>query len=71
VIEVPRFNVNDFESLERAPSSPASLRNKITEMLYNSTVARVKVEAVNPDTGQYRIVLQGTLDREGTKWEEK
>jgi hypothetical protein len=40
-------------------------------MLYNSTVARVKVEVVNPDTGEYRVVLQGTLDREESKWDEK
>lgn len=67
---MPRFRVESFQAIEKSPTSPAALRNKITEMLYNSTVARVKVEAVNPETGEYRIVLQGTLDREETKWDE-
>ena len=67
---MPRFRIQDFESIERSPTSPAALRNKISEMLYNSTVARVKVEGTNPDTGEYRIVLQGTLDREESKWDE-
>ena len=37
----------------------------------NSTVARAKVDAINPETGEYRVVLQGTLDREEGKFEEK
>jgi hypothetical protein len=68
---VPRFRVENFHSIEKTPTSPAALRAKVTEMLYNSTVARVRVESVNPETGEYRIVLQGTLDREETKWAEK
>ena len=68
---MPRFRMQDFESIERSPTSPATLRNKITEMLYGSTVARVKVDAVNPDTGEYRVILQGTLDRDESKWDEK
>ena len=51
--------------------APASLRAKIGEMILNSTVARARVEALNPETGEYRVVLQGTLDREDTKFEEK
>jgi len=66
-----KFHVQDFRSLELAPTSPASLRAKIGEMIINSTVARAKVEALNPETGEYRVVLQGTLDKEESKWEEK
>jgi hypothetical protein len=33
-------------------------------MILRSTVCRAKVEAINPDTGEYRVVLQVTLDRE-------
>ena len=66
-----RFHVQDFRSIEIAPSSPANLRTKIGEMILNSTIARAKVEALNPETGEYRVVLQGTLDREESKWEEK
>ena len=66
-----RFHVQDLRSIENAPTSPASLRTKIGEMILHSTTARAKVEAMNPETGEYRIVLQGTLDREDTKWDEK
>jgi hypothetical protein len=38
------------------------LNRSLTEVLYNSTTCRCKVESVNPTTGEYRIVLQGTLD---------
>jgi hypothetical protein len=68
---VARFRIEDINSIEKVPTSPANLRNKVTEMLYNSTVARVKVEVVNPDTGEYRVILQGTLDRDESKWDEK
>jgi len=65
-----RFNVHDFDNIERSPTSPYSLRNKINSMLNCSTYVRAKVDSVNPDTGEYRIVLQGTLEKEDTKWEE-
>ena len=64
-----RFRIQDFPSIEHAPTSPATLRAKIGDMILDSTVCRAKLEAVNPETGEYRLVLQGTLDREETKWE--
>ena len=66
-----RYIAQDFRSIENSPTSPAVLRSKIGEMILHSTVARAKVEALNPETGEYRVVLQGTLDREEMKWEEK
>ncbi len=66
---MPKFNIHDVRSLENAPTSPASLRSKIGEMILNSTVCRAKVEAINPETGEYRVVIQGSLDREETKFE--
>ncbi len=67
---MPRVRVHDINSIERAPTSPASLRNKLSEMIMSSVNARAKVELVNPETGEYRIVLQGTLDKEDTKFDE-
>ncbi|MBI3447920.1 MAG: hypothetical protein HY049_03235 [Acidobacteria bacterium] len=66
-----RFHIQDLRSLENVPASPASLRTKVGEMILNSTSARAKVEAMNPETGEYRVVLTGTLDKADTKWEEK
>jgi len=65
-----RFHIQDVKLLESAPTS-AALRTKIGEMILHSTVARAKVDAINPETGEYRVVLQGTLDREEGKFEEK
>jgi hypothetical protein len=66
---MPRFHFDDFPLLETTPTSAAALRNKLGEMLISSTSARVRVESVNPQTGEYRIVLQGTLDLEKTPFE--
>ena len=66
-----KFHIQDLRSLENAPTSPSSLRSKIGEMIFCSTTTRAKVEAINPETGEYRVVLQGTLDKEETKWDEK
>jgi hypothetical protein len=64
-----RFRVDDFPLLEKAPTSAASLRAKLGEMLVSSTSARVRIEAADPKTGEYRIVLQGTLDTEKTPFD--
>jgi hypothetical protein len=66
-----RIHIHNLRSIENAPASPANLRHKITEVILNSSVARAKVEALNPETGEYRVVLQGTLDREEIGFEEE
>jgi hypothetical protein len=63
-------NLRIIEKAENAPSFPANLRNKITEEILNSSVTRARVEALNPETGEYRVVLQGTLDREEAGFQE-
>ena len=64
-----RFHLEDFPLLETSPTSAATLRAKLGEMLVSSTSARVRIETVNPQTGEYRIVLQGTIDLEKTPFE--
>lgn len=58
-----RFNLHDLHALEAAPTSPGGLRSRVGELIVGSTTCRAKVEAINPETGEYRIVLQGTLDQ--------
>lgn len=65
-----RFRIQDVHSVEHAPTSPGALRSKINAMIENSTTCKAKVEAINPETGEYRLILQGNLDREETKFEE-
>jgi hypothetical protein len=57
-----KFHFNDFRHFERTPMSPSYLQTKITDLVYSSVHTRCRVESVNPETGEYRIVLQGTLD---------
>jgi hypothetical protein len=64
-----RFRIDDVVNIDIAPTSPASLRTKVGEMILSSTVCRARVETANPETGEYRLVLQGTLDKEETRWE--
>jgi hypothetical protein len=66
---MPRFRIQDIHSVENAPTSPQNLRAKFGEMILSSTTCRAKVEAINPETGEYRVVLQGTLDKEEHKFE--
>lgn len=60
---MPHFNLQDLHTLEASPSSPGGLRSKVGELIVGSTACRARVEAVNAETGEYRIVLQGTLDQ--------
>ena len=57
-----KWNINDINFIEKSPTSPAWLQQKFSDILYNSTNCRCKVESVNPTTGEYRVVLQGTFD---------
>ena len=65
-----RFKVDDLRTLERTPTSPATLRNKLAELLISSINCTAKVEGLNLETGEYRIVLQGSLDKEDCKFDE-
>jgi hypothetical protein len=67
---MPRVRIHDVNTIERSPTSPSSLRSKLSEMIMSSVNARAKVELINPETGEYRIVLHGTLDKEDTKFDE-
>jgi len=62
-----RFRYHNFPWVDKTPTSPAALQHRITDLLFNSTTCRCKVDMCNTETGEYRIVLQGTLDWD---WEE-
>jgi len=64
-----RFRMDDFHLIEAAPTSPASLRSKLGQVILCSSQARARVESVNPDTGEYRVVLQGTLDTDTSRFD--
>ena len=58
-----KFQVRDLSALEDAKSSPGSLRARVDDLLVHSTRARVRVETLNRESGEYRVVLQGTLEK--------
>jgi len=62
--------MQDIRSVERTPTAPGTLRSKIGELLISSVNCTARVDALNMETGEYRIVLQGTLDKEDTKFDE-
>ncbi len=66
---MPRFRIHDLSGLEVKPSSPGAMRAKLNEMIVNSTVCRAKIESLNQETGEYRIVLQGSLDKEENRFD--
>ncbi len=64
-----RFRIHDLKGLEVKPTSPGAMRAKLNEMIVNSTVCRAKIDSLNPETGEYRIVLQGSIDKEENRFE--
>jgi len=65
-----RFRIQDIRTIERTPTAPGTLKNKLGEMLFSSISCTAKVEGFNLETGEYRIVLQGTLDREDSRFDD-
>ena len=58
------FTYNDFKVLEKCPTSPKHMQWGISNLVYSSVNMKAKVETCNVETGEYRIVLQGTLDQD-------
>ena len=63
-----RFTYNDFKWLERCPTSPKQMQEGIAHLVFCSVNTKAKVETCNPETGEYRIVLHGTLDMENPNY---
>ncbi|HXU10718.1 MAG TPA: hypothetical protein VN898_02025 [Candidatus Binatia bacterium] len=59
---MPRFRLQDLPSLEASPTSPATLGAKVGDLIVHSVSAVAQVELLDRETGEYRVVLQGTLD---------
>ena len=56
------FNIKDLEIIRNANISSSTLKRQINNMLQSSDNCRAIVESLDRDTGEYRIVLQGTLE---------
>jgi len=63
---MPRMDPNALSAIERTPASPSALSTGLWDVLSHSISTRAKIEGFNIETGEYRIVLQGTLDLDET-----
>jgi hypothetical protein len=61
------FKIQEVRGLEAASTNPTQLKTKVGDMILSSTDVHAKVESLNDETGEYRLVLQGTLHKEGLK----
>ena len=56
-----RFQTADIDHLEILPPSSTALKEKVDCILNQSLSYSAAVASFDPQTGTYRIVLQGTL----------
>lgn len=57
---MPNINPSQFKQIETTPANPRAIYSALGNIMNNSSTCRAKVESINPDTGEYRIVLTGT-----------
>jgi hypothetical protein len=62
---MPKMNLFEMDELLTPQISSETLKRRIIEMLTNSSQCKAILESINQDTGEYRIVLQGTLENNG------
>lgn len=56
------INTSQVKSIESTPANnPKAVHQALGNIVLSSSTCRCKVENVNPNTGEYRIVLTGTL----------
>jgi hypothetical protein len=56
-----KFKTRDFDVMEITPPSSPVLKEKLADILAGSERWNAVVESIDPDTGTYRILLQGIL----------
>jgi hypothetical protein len=64
--DMPKMDPNALSGIERSQMSPSALSTGLWDVLSHSISTRAKVEGFNAETGEYRVVLQGTLDLDET-----
>jgi len=66
---MPRMVPESLNAIERTPASPSALSSGLWDVLSHSISSKARVEGFNYETGEYRVVLQGTLDLDPTSKE--
>ncbi|MFQ5823942.1 MAG: hypothetical protein ACE5JB_07800 [bacterium] len=60
-----KININELDELLTPQIASETLKKNIIDLLTNSSQCKAILESINQDTGEYRIVLQGTLENNG------
>ena len=63
---MPNINPNQIRQIESTPPNPKAMYSALGNIVNNSSTCRAKVESVDANTGEYRIVLTGTYTGTGT-----
>lgn len=66
---MPQYSIEDLAVIGRTPASPRALSDQLWGVLSHSVVARVHVDSCDRETGDYRVVLQGTFELEPSEGE--
>ena len=61
-----KFTIRDFGMFDKTTISPTEITDCISNLMVCTTNVKTQVEAINETTGEYRIVLQGTLNTDQT-----
>ena len=62
-VMIKKTNIKKYQRINTAHLSCATVKQHITELLANSSQCQTILECMNQDTGEYRIVLQGILEK--------
>jgi len=63
-VAMDRFRVADILTIGDVSDRPTDLHEKLGNLISGSTEIRADVESLSTETGEYRVLLRGTLDTE-------
>jgi hypothetical protein len=65
-----QFTVEDILTIGEVAGNRSALTARLREMIHHSSDVRADVECLSTKTGEYRIILRGTVRREPPAWEQ-
>ena len=57
------FDLRDLRIIENSNIPLSTLRRQMGNMLQKSAVCTAKVESIDQETGEYRVILHGKLEQ--------
>ncbi|HZM71190.1 MAG TPA: hypothetical protein VFB95_12600 [Candidatus Cryosericum sp.] len=66
-----QFTVEDILTIGEVAGDNSALTERLGQMIDHSSNVRADVECLSTKTGEYRIVLRGTVRQEPPAWEQR